>query len=237
MNLLALESSTKHFSLAVAQDAKILSTKNVFLKKVLSDSIVPDINRVLTKARIKLDQLDGFVVGLGPGSFTSLRVGLATIKGLAFALDKPVVGICSLEAIALNIFKAKGRLKEDWDRVCVISDARRNLVYSCSYEFKKDKIQTIGHPRLGPIAEVLNLKGSYIFAGDALPLFQETILAESGKKDFPLKVSFAPEKFWFPQAKELVTLALPKFQMGKSDNIDTLVPIYLYPEDCQVAKK
>ena len=111
MKLLAIETSTNRFSLAVSEGGEILKSRTLILDKVLSSSIIPSIEKILKESKINLKDIDAFVVGLGPGSFTSLRVGLATIKGLAFATGKPLVGVPSLDAIALNIFACikKGR--------------------------------------------------------------------------------------------------------------------------------
>src|SRR3989339_493000 len=128
MKILAVETSTKHLSIAVAEDDKILVSRNVPPKKDLSLSITFDIERVLQKAGVFLHDIDAYVVGLGPGSFTSLRVGLSMLKAFIMVNDRLVVGIPSLDVIAMNV-----RSPEPV-QVCVISDARRNLLYSCLYE-------------------------------------------------------------------------------------------------------
>ena len=83
MLILSIDTSTKHFSLAVSENGTVLGSKSLKSKKVLSSTIIPAIEKVLKKAGVTLDKIDGFAVGLGPGSFTSLRVGVATVKGLA----------------------------------------------------------------------------------------------------------------------------------------------------------
>ena len=225
MNLLAIDTSTKNFSIAILRDAEVLVSENTILEKILSDSIIPSIQRILKKAKLGLADIDGFAVGLGPGSFTSLRVGLATIKGLAFSLDKPVVGIPSPDAIAMNI-------REDHPKVCVISDARRNLVYASWYEKKGGRLKPKSDYKLTSITDLLQgEKGEIVFIGDAIQLFKKEIAK------FKLKPIFIDEKLWYPKAQNLGLLALPRFQKGKVDEVDTLVPLYLYPEDCQVQNK
>lgn len=224
VNLLAVDTSTKHFSLAVVKDARILRSRGIVLKKVLSDSIMPAIQGILKKAGLTLTKLDGFAVGLGPGSFTSLRVGLATVKGLAFALKKPVVGIPSLDVLALGV-KGDGQ-------VCALCDAKRNMVYACLYQKKGNELKRKSKYLLIEIENVLkHIKGEVIFTGDGAPLFRATIEKAAG-----IKARFAGEKHMYPQAKHLVTLALERFKARKYDNAETMVPLYLYPEDCQVVK-
>ncbi len=225
MNLLAFDTSSKHFSLAVVKDGKTLCYRSIVLKKVLSDSIMPAIRGILKKAGLTLAKIDGFAVGLGPGSFTSLRVGLATVKGLAFALQKPVVGISSLDVLALNV-SADGQ-------VCVVCDAKRNMVYACLYQKKGDALKRKSKYLLADIKDVLKkIKGEVTFVGDGVPLFRGTIEKAAG-----IKPRFAGEKQMYPQAKHLAALALRRFEAKDYDAPETLVPLYLYPEDCQVVKK
>ena len=225
MNLLAIDTSTKHFSLAVAKDGKTLRHRGILLKQVLSDSIMPAIQDILKKAGLTLAKLDGFAVGLGPGSFTSLRVGLSTVKGLAFALHKPVVGISSLDVLALNV-NADGQ-------VCALRDAKRNLVYACLYAKKGATLKRKSKYLLTDIENVLKqINGEVTFIGDGVPLFREVIEKAAG-----IKPRFVPEKLMYPQARHLAALALKRFESKEHDAPETLVPLYLYPEDCQVVKK
>ena len=224
MKLFSLETSTKNFSLAVSDDDRILASKDVILDKILSSSIIPSIHLILKKVDLTFSQLDGFAVGLGPGSFTSLRVGLATVKGLAFSSQKPVVGVCSLDILAMNA-------KND-GQICAMSDAKRNLVYGCLYEKKGEDLKRKTGYLLTDGADLLRgIHGKVTFVGDGIGLLKKEI--EKAK----LTARFLDEKWWHPQAKELATLALKKFAARQFDDIDQLVPIYLYPEDCQVQKQ
>jgi len=226
MNLLAIETSTKNLSLAVAKGGKVVKFRNVKLKRPLSSSIIPSIKKILDSAGISLAELDGFAVGLGPGSFTSLRVGLSTIKGLAFASNKPVIGISSLDVLAMNV-------KGDHKQICVLCDAKRNLVYSCLFGKKGFILKKKSNYVLESIDKVLKkTKGEIIFIGDGVELFRDDI--NKANNTSPV---FADEKLAYPQAKHLVSLALKKFQNGSEDNVAELVPLYLYPEHCQVRNK
>src|SRR3989338_11122809 len=128
MNILSIDTSSKIFSLAFSRNEKILACRSIALKDVLSSAIVPALKKILREARVSLPQLDGFAIGLGPGSFTSLRVGLSTVKAFAFATCKPVVGIPSLDVIAMNA------VIDNNEDICVMTDAKRNLIYNCLYE-------------------------------------------------------------------------------------------------------
>ena len=226
MNILAIDTSTKNLSLAVSENAKVLKYRNVKLKRPLSSSIMPSIQRILDEVRIPLLKLDGFAVGLGPGSFTSLRVGLATIKGLAFATGKPAVGIVSLEVLAMNV-------QENNTPICVLCDAKRDLVYACIYEKEGCVLKQKNEYGLRNIQEVLKqIKGEVLFIGDGAQLYQKEIHKAEG-----LIPKFADKKIIFPQARYMIPLAYQKIQKSKWDNIRHLVPLYMYPEHCQVKNK
>ncbi|OGX07364.1 MAG: tRNA (adenosine(37)-N6)-threonylcarbamoyltransferase complex dimerization subunit type 1 TsaB [Omnitrophica WOR_2 bacterium GWA2_47_8] len=206
----------------VTDGEKVLAQKDIVLEKVLSDSIIPAIDKILSQAKVLLPKLDGFCVGLGPGSFTSLRVGLSTIKGLAFALKKPVVGISSLDGLAMNV-------KEDADILTVV-DAKRNLFYTCFYQKKGIALKRKSKYLLLSADEVLKvMKPGMILVGDGVGLLQDKIARESG-------VVLADPDNWYPKAENLALLSLERFKKKDFDNISTLVPLYLYPEDCQVQK-
>ena len=226
MKILAVETSTKNFSLAIFCDGKILACRNIRLKKVLSSSIIPSIDRILKEAKIPLARLDGYAVGLGPGSFTSLRVGLGTVKALSFVAHKPVVGISSLDALAMNV-------KNPHQQIGTICDARRNLLYSCIYEIKNGELKRKTKYLLCGIDDFLKqIKEDTLFIGDGIKLFKEEII-KSGKTQF----SFAEEKYWYPRADKLALLAERRFREKKFDDLETLIPLYLYPDDCQVGQK
>ncbi|HOW35117.1 MAG TPA: tRNA (adenosine(37)-N6)-threonylcarbamoyltransferase complex dimerization subunit type 1 TsaB [Candidatus Omnitrophota bacterium] len=230
MKILCLETSTKNFSLGLAQDGKMLKVRNLYLEKILSSSIIPAIEEILKKAKVTLKGLDGFAVGLGPGSFTSLRVGLSTVKALAFATQKPVVGIPSLDILAMNAIPRPGM------DICVICDAKRNLLFSCVYELKNGTLRKKTEYLLVDIKKLLGkIKKQTLFIGDGISLCREAIEHYGAQRH--LTVEFADTKQWFPYADQLAFLAEPRFRKKHFDNPQKLIPLYLYPDDCQVSKK
>jgi len=224
MKILSLETSTKSFSVALSDKGKVRVARTVKLKGVLSSSIIPTIEGVLKKAKVSLSSVDGFAIGLGPGSFTSLRVGLSTVKGFAFALKKPVVGISSLDVLAMNV-------PEDGKaQICTLCDARRNLLYWSLFEKKKGCLVKKEKYHLTDVDTLIKkVKRNTVFVGDGVALYKDKIKAHNKG------AVFADEKLWYPNAKNLASLALQRFKAKKTDNIDKLVPMYLYPEDCQVS--
>ena len=225
MNILAIDTSTKNLSLAVSKGAEILKYRNRKLQRPLSSSIMPGIRDILKAAGVRLKQLDGFVVGLGPGSFTSLRVGLSTGKGLVFAVNKPVVGISSLDALALGV-------KENDVQICALCDAKRNMVYACVYHKTASDLRRTGDYTLAEVKDILkHIKGKTVFIGDGVKLFKDEIRQARG-----ITPVFMEDEETIPQARHLIPLALQRLNNCKQDDIDTLVPMYLYPEHCQVRR-
>jgi len=230
MKILSIETSAKQFSLAVCDGDKVIKSRTKVLDQVLSDSIVPAIDRILKDAKLSLAKIDALVVGLGPGSFTSLRVGLSTVKGLAFATGKPVIGIPSLDAVALNVGPQAAQ-------ICVISDAKRNMVYSAIYENKKGNLKRRSEYLLTPLPDLLDrIENNTIFVGDAVKLFQPNIELYFATANKKVNIEFAPETQAHPSAQNLNILAQGDLKKKKFANINKLVPLYLYPEDCQVQK-
>ena len=222
MKILAIDTSTHYLSMAVVKENKILAHRNIKLRKILSSSIILEIERILKKAKFSLSGLDGFAVGLGPGSFTSLRVGLSTIKAFSFALEKPVVGISSLDVLAMNV-------KEDGS-ICVLSDAKRNLLYAAFYEKKNGEIERKSDYLLVSLENLEErISTETILVGDGINILGQATEKIKGKLTSPSQ--------WRPQAKNLALLALKRFERKEFDDVDKLVPLYLYPEDCQVVKR
>jgi tRNA threonylcarbamoyladenosine biosynthesis protein TsaB len=218
MKVLVFDTSTRGLSLAVADGARILRYRNLRSIKVLSSSIMPAIQAILKSSGVKLSAVEGLIVGVGPGSFTSLRVGLATAKALAFANKISAVGVSSLDLVAMNV-KGDGP-------VCVMNDARRGLVYACLYEKKGSSLKRLSDYLLVKPEEVIAKVSGGVVIGDAIPVYRSLLKQHSFKL-------IEDEKLYFPDARHLITLGYESLRNAKSEQ---LAPIYLYPDNCQVTK-
>ena len=132
MRILGLDSSGLVAGVAVAEDGILLAEYNVNYKKTHSQTLLPMLDEVRKLLELDMDTIDAIAVASGPGSFTGLRIGSATAKGLGLALDKPIVEVPTLEGLAYNLCGTQGR-------VCPLLDARRNQVYTAVYEFPTDE--------------------------------------------------------------------------------------------------
>lgn len=224
MKILSIESSTKYLSLAVSENGKVLSYRNEILANRLSELLVKRITQLLKKTDCSIDNIDALAVGIGPGSFTSLRVGVSTVKGLSFGGNKPVVGIPSLDILAMNV-------KKDKVNVCTVSDAKRKMVYLCQYEKNAGKLRKLSDYQLVSIDEVGKIKFTdTIMIGDGIPLVRDLFKGNKGV------IGWESEKNWFPQARCLSQLASEKLRTKKYTDAHALKPLYLYAQDCQVRK-
>jgi len=237
MYFLSFETSTKIFSLALNKDEKTLRYRNIKSALVLEDSILPEIDKMLDSAGVKFSQIDGFAIGLGPGSFTSLRVGLATVKAFAMSSAKPVVGIPTLDIIASGVSEGA------YDEICVLNDARRGKFYSCLYTLKDAASGAVRKTDylLASLEDILeDVKGRTIFVGDGLKVcrssIEEAYQKYSSKTKSHCKCLFANEKQWYPQSRVMAGMAYQRFKNKDHDDAAKLLPLYLYPQDCQVSK-
>jgi len=242
----SFETSTKIFSLALSKDEKVLRYRNLKAAFLLEDSILPALDKILDSAGIKFSQLDGFAIALGPGSFTSLRVGLCMVKAFAMATGRPVVGIPTLDIISHGVQTLANKTRfNHYDEICVINDARRGNVYACIYGPKgRSSSRTLTVVRktdylLTTLEDVLDkAHGLTLFTGDGLGLYRKNIEEAyrkyAFKKESSCKCLFAEEKYWYPQAKVMAALAYERFREKLYDDAASLLPLYLYPQDCQV---
>lgn len=167
MLILAFESSAKPASAALVQDGQLLSQYFQCSALTHSRTLLPMAEDMLKNAELSIDDVDMFAVAHGPGSFTGIRIGVSTVKGLAWAADKPCVGVSTLEAMAWNGIAAGGY-------ICPVMDARRSQVYNALFEIKDGKPCRLTEDR--PIAladlaeEVKKLDAPVLLVGDGVEI-------------------------------------------------------------------
>jgi len=221
MKILGFDTSTKFLCLGLYDGAKIYEY-NLELGRKNSSLLVVTIKRALDALGWDIKDIDYFACGLGPGSFTGIRVGLATIKGLAWSQNKPVIGISTLDILAKNAKANNGF-------IVPVIDAKRNLIYCCIYKAQNGNIKRASPYMLLSENEMLKkIKKNAVILGDGLNLYKENIL--KSKKD----ITILDRDYWYPKAHNIIMLALDKIKPKKLDNLFDLEPIYLYPKECQI---
>lgn len=176
MKILALDSSGLVASVAVVEDDTLLAEYTMNYKKTHSQTLMPMLNEVKNMIDLDLSSLDAIAVAAGPGSFTGLRIGSATVKGLALALNKPIVEVPTLEGLAYNMCGTA-------HYVCPLMDARRNQVYTGIYKFvlanDEWKMETVQEQCAVDITEILGICNELgkpvVFLGDGVPVYKDRI--------------------------------------------------------------
>ena len=221
--LLAVETATRQMGVAVIGGDRILSSYELLADYPHAVELPGAVRRVLQAAHVSLAQLEGFIVDIGPGSFTGLRIGLAFVKALAFVSKRPVVGVPSLEVLA-------GGLATAALPVCVILDAKQKNVYAVQYATSMAQPVQPSDFFLGPIADWLPLiREPVLLVGDGCAIYRDQIIRQLGDK-----AQFAPPDTWWPKAGVLARLGAARFAAGQRDDPARLAPLYLYPLDCSV---
>lgn len=219
MKILGLDSSGLVASVAVAEEGNLLAEYTVNYKKTHSQTLLPMLDELVKMIELDLHTIDAIAIATGPGSFTGLRIGSATAKGLGFALGKPLVEIPTVDGLAYNLWGSS-------DAVCPLMDARRNQTYTGLYEFVDGKMQVIRQQCAVGIDEIIaninQLDRSVIFLGDGVPVFNDYI-QENCKVPF----SFAPAHMNKQRGAAVAALAFLYVEEGKVQTAAGHRPDYL----------
>ncbi len=219
MKILALDSSGLVASVAILEDDNLIAEYTVNYKKTHSQTLLPMLDEIVRMTDTDLNSVDVIAVAKGPGSFTGLRIGSATVKGLGLALGKPIVGIPTVEGLAMNLY--------DTDAViCPLMDARRNQVYTGIYKFQNYVLQVVrDQVPLGieEIIEALNTIGQkVIFLGDGVPVYRDVI-----EQHMEVPYSFAPAHMNKQRAGAIGVRAFEYYKQGDYTNAADFEPDYL----------
>ena len=219
MKILALDSSGMAASVAVVEDENMLAEYTVNYKKTHSQTLLPMLDAAVQMVQLKLDTIDAIAVASGPGSFTGLRIGSATAKGLGLALDKPIIGVPTTQAMAYNLFGAGGV-------VCPIMDARRNQVYTGIYGFKNGHLEILEDQMAADIYQVIEklnaLKCPVIFTGDGISVYREVI-----DQNIQVPAEHAPAHLNRQRASAVAALAMEYLKEGRVQTAAEHRPEYL----------
>lgn len=223
LRILAVHSTTPHLAVAVTEKDRVVGEKVLPAGREHLENLAPTIDDLTQALGIRLEQLDAFAVARGPGSFSGIRVGLATVKGMALALGKPVMGITSLEILAWQGL-GKG------DPVISVIDARRKDIYVALY----DKGRTYPHLLKGPsLISREKFKSFVENAGKKVVLSGDSRVQDLAAVS-PLLLMHTVSA---PSAAGCGILGWRRFTAGQSDEIHSLAPLYLRRSDAEEKKK
>ncbi|MBY0758904.1 tRNA (adenosine(37)-N6)-threonylcarbamoyltransferase complex dimerization subunit type 1 TsaB [Sellimonas caecigallum] len=218
MRILAMDSSGLTASIAVVEEEQILCEYTMNYKKTHSQTLLPMLDDAVRMTGLSLDSIDAIAVAGGPGSFTGLRIGSATAKGLGLALDKPLIHIPTVDAMAYRLYGFGGL-------ICPIMDARRNQVYTGVYRFE-NSFEIVERQMAEDIVKLAELLNSYgekvVFLGDGVPVYKEKI-----RECVTVPFSFAPPHLNRQSAAAVGALGLVYAKEGKLENARDHQPDYL----------
>ncbi len=233
MKVIAIDSSGLVASVAVAQDDTLIGEYNVNYKKTHSQTLLPMLDELKRMVELDLSTVDAIALASGPGSFTGLRIGSATAKGLGFAMNVPLVEIPTLDGLACNLYGSD-------KLVCPLMDARRNQVYTGIYAFEREQEEPPFTWRLksllpqcavsiDEIARKCNELGlEVIFLGDGVPVFAERL-----RELLRIPYGFAPAHMNRQRAAAFAPLAIQYLREGRCVSAADHAPEYLRPSQAE----
>lgn len=228
MNTLTIDTSTIVASVAILNEEKLVGEMIINHQKKHSEKLMIAIDHLLTDGGLSIKDIDVFGIVIGPGSFTGLRIGMATVKGFAQALNKPVVGVSTLESLAMNIPFASGL-------ICPILDAQRNQTYTGVFHFEDERLKTDMKDTVMEIDDLITFlrkqDEKVYFLGDGLQRFSETLL-----KACPTGVR-VPNYINMNRASSSAALVLERARKGEVNHYRDIEPMYIRPSYAEEHKK
>lgn len=219
MKLLGIDSSGMTASAAIVSGDILVAEFTVNNKQTHSQTLLPMIDQVVKMSGIGLEELDGIAVAAGPGSFTGLRIGSSTAKGMALALNKPIIPVPTLEGMAYRMAGFGGV-------ICPLMDARRNQVYTGIYRMSGSRMECLleqcAVDMLDITAKVNELNENVVFLGDGVPVHR-AVLEEKIKVSY----QFAPLHLNRQSAASVAALGMIYMEEGKIEDAKDHKPIYL----------
>jgi len=225
MIVVGIDTSTPQVSVAIGTETTILGSIRV-AGKARQESVTPALGQLLGWSGVELGQVGGFAVGVGPGLFTGLRVGVETAKTLAQVTGAPLLAIASIDALAYAVrYTAR--------TIVAVIDGRRQEVFSAIYTAVPGGVLRLAEPVVqrpeALVAEVEARPGEVLAVGDGAILYREML------RSVGVRVEFASPGVAHPDAASLVELAVPRFLREEHDQVFDVVPMYLRKSDAEIA--
>ncbi len=223
MKILALETSTMLGGVAIADEHGLIAEIRLNVKTTHSERMMTAIDWLLGQADLSLDKVDAVAVASGPGSFTGLRIGLATAKGLCYATGKPLVLVPTLEALAWHFPYCR-------HPVCTMLDARKGEVYAAVFLWKGDTFVTlVPETSITPEDLVRDLRDPLVLTGEGVSRYRERILSVLGERAL-----IAPFHKMIPSPSNIALLGILRAQRADYSDLATAEPLYVRRSEAEV---
>jgi tRNA threonylcarbamoyladenosine biosynthesis protein TsaB len=222
--ILAIDSATTAGSVALCRGETLCGEVLLNVRATHSERLMVTVQQLFADTGITLNEVDAFAVVHGPGSFTGVRVGMATAKGLAMATGRPVVGVSSLQTLAMNVVESSSP-------VCALLDARKKEVYAGLYRVRGHWPKALGVERvLSPASLLREIDGPCLFIGEGAMVYRTLIEDHLGSA-----ARFVPWPLNLPRASQAAALAALQMQQGQVQSPHTLNPAYIRASEAEIA--
>jgi tRNA threonylcarbamoyladenosine biosynthesis protein TsaB len=226
MLVLGIETSTTQGGVAIIGEDRVLYEAVLNVEVTHSERLLPAVDRALGEARITLDALGGIAVSIGPGSFTGLRIGLSTAKGIAYATGLPLVGVPTLEAMAWTLPAAR------W-QICPVLDARKQEVYAALFRHEADGLRRLAEDAAMAPEELCRLiRNPTLFLGDGVAPYGAVFRERLGDK-----MLLPPLASRGARPSCVAEFGRRRLLRGERDAPETLIPSYLRPSEAELRRR
>lgn len=224
MKILALDTGTSSQSVALLNEDRLIGEYTFHCETSHARHLLRTIQLLLNDFRLTIEDIDGLAVSIGPGSFTGLRIGISTVKGLALASKKPVVGIHTLDALAFNLTFARSL-------ICPIIDAKKGEVYTAIYKMDEHGgfIKLTEDMAIDIKLLLERIHESTIFTGQGVKMYR-TLITETMEE----LATFATGQISTVRASSVAYLGLIRLRQGLTEDIVSLAPVYVRPSEAEI---
>jgi tRNA threonylcarbamoyladenosine biosynthesis protein TsaB len=223
MKVLGVDSSTMTAGIGIVAGDEILVETKFSVKITYSEMLLSCIDQALKNIGLKMEDIDGFAISIGPGSFTGLRIGLATLKGLCLATGKPLASVPSLDALAYLFLYCRYP-------VVTMLDAKKNQVYAAIYETKDGKLKRLTDYLVLDVEDLVKkISQRTIFVGPGAKLYQKELVEFLGESAY-----FSLGEKSLPSGATVAFLGSKKLISGQAENIANLEPLYLRKSEAEL---
>ena len=230
MLILGIETATMTGGVALVNAKRVISEYTLNVRTTHTARLMPAIDQILGDSSVDKSDIDGIAISIGPGSFTGLRIGMATAKGLALGLGIPLLGIPTLDALAWNIPFAMYQ-------ICTLLDARKKEVYYSLFRYAETGEHTgsplqqlVPYQVMPPDELVKQIDEKTIFLGDAVDVYKDFLSEKLGEL-----AAFAPDVQNLPRAATVAEMGLLKLEAGDHLDLAAAEPIYIRPSDAELS--
>ncbi len=224
MKVLGIDTSTSCGSIGLIDDERIISEYLLNIPVTHSERLLGSIELILKEARFTMGDLDGWAISLGPGSFTGLRIGVSTVKGLALATGKPVAGVSTLDVLASQISSTPYL-------ICPILDARKGEVYTAFYRYGEgnDLKRQSTYQAIKPEDLIKKIDERTIFIGDGVKTYGDDL-----RSSLTSLSVFPPHQLNLPHGSGVAQLGLELLRKGECLDLPTFTPLYVRPSEAEM---